>query len=91
MNYFPLLCSTNLIIKSVIHQIKMTEINSLVIIDHYKKLDRASRVEFRSQVLDATGMAQSTFYGKITGKFDFTKAERFIISRLIPSSDVAKG
>ena len=90
MDFFPLLCVTNLVIKSVIHQAKMVEINPLVIIDHYKKLERNRRVEFRTKVLEAAGMAQSTFYGKITGQFEFTKAEVLVISQLIPQSNVTE-
>lgn len=68
----------------------MVEINPLVIIDHYKKLERKRRVEFRTKVIEATGMAQSTFYGKISGQFEFTKAEVLVISQLIPKADVTE-
>lgn len=68
----------------------MKEINDLVIIDHYKKLDRRGRVEFRAKVLEETGMTQATFYGKITGKNKFTKAERYIINLLLSRDDVTE-
>lgn len=68
----------------------MTKTNDLVIIDHYKKLDRRGRVEFRAKVLEETGMAQATFYSKITGKNKFTKGELYIINLLLSRDDVTE-
>lgn len=37
----------------------------------------------RDLIVAKTGMAQATFYGKISGRFEFTKAEIVVISDVI--------
>ncbi len=61
----------------------MSENDSLVIIDHYKNLDEKSKIDFRDEVLDRTGMAYSSFYNKISGRSSFSRAELFVIKAIM--------
>ena len=54
----------------------------MAIIDYWTELSTAERIEFRKLVLDATGMAYSSFYYKL--RFNqFTKSETTVILNLI--------
>lgn len=55
----------------------------LAIINQYRKFSRANRGKLRDLIVAKTGMAQATFYGKISGRFEFTKAEIVVISDVI--------
>lgn len=55
----------------------------LAIMNQYRKFSRANRGKLRDLIVAKTGMAQATFYGKISGRFEFTKAEIVVISDVI--------
>lgn len=58
-------------------------ISNQAIADYYKQLEnRAERVKFRTEVLDATGMGQPTFYYKLRFGL-WTKPEIFVINHLM--------
>ena len=55
---------------------------SMVIIDYWDKLDRNARIEFRTRVLEETGIAIPTFYQKLQKKA-FTLSECKVINSII--------
>jgi hypothetical protein len=57
----------------------------MVIIDYYKSLDEGSKIRFREQVFERTGMSYSTFYYKIRNN-SFSMLEREAILKLIENA-----
>lgn len=68
----------------------MEKNESMVILDHYKSLDRKQRHEFKKKVMQLTGMRYASFYNKLHGRGQFRKSEIFVINTIISESHAAQ-
>lgn len=68
----------------------MEKNETMVILDHYKSLDRKQRAAFKKDVLKLTGIKYASFYNKLHGRGKFRKSELFVINTIISEQHAAQ-